>query len=274
MVKQDGFFVCQHCQTKYSVEEAKKMMAGDTVSVVGTVSVDESSKVKQMLSIAEVNLDGGDYEGVVRQCEKILDLDAQNHRAYYLMARSTGWGSSLDDNKVGKAIAYAKMAVKYCNDDNEKSKISSELWEHIKAQIYGLMLYADKIIILNLSQANVYFHTLLTQKVETISALPDLPIDILKDELNEMYEACENGAIKGLVNSSITGIAKVSFASYNGGVSYADQLSDAILPVIEKSDPSYAQRMAQVKNWSQQGLCTKCGSKMKGMLTKKCKVCG
>ncbi len=33
LIKQDGLFVCQCCQTKYSVEEARKMMNGDTVNV-------------------------------------------------------------------------------------------------------------------------------------------------------------------------------------------------------------------------------------------------
>ena len=36
LVKQDGIFVCQHCGTKYSVEEAKKMMIEGTVDVTGT----------------------------------------------------------------------------------------------------------------------------------------------------------------------------------------------------------------------------------------------
>lgn len=42
LVKQDGIFVCQACGTKYSVEEAKKMMIEGTVDVQGTVKVDNS----------------------------------------------------------------------------------------------------------------------------------------------------------------------------------------------------------------------------------------
>ena len=30
LIKQDGVFVCQNCGLKYSVEEAKKMMSGDS----------------------------------------------------------------------------------------------------------------------------------------------------------------------------------------------------------------------------------------------------
>lgn len=36
LVKQNGAFVCRHCGTKYSVEEAKKLMGSDTVDVSGS----------------------------------------------------------------------------------------------------------------------------------------------------------------------------------------------------------------------------------------------
>ena len=37
LIKQDGVFVCQSCGTKYSVDEAKKMMIEGTVDVSGSV---------------------------------------------------------------------------------------------------------------------------------------------------------------------------------------------------------------------------------------------
>lgn len=48
LVKQDGVFVCQNCGTKYTVEEAKKMMIEGTVDVQGTVKIDASDKVKNL----------------------------------------------------------------------------------------------------------------------------------------------------------------------------------------------------------------------------------
>ena len=45
VVKQDGLFVCQSCGTKYSVEEARKMMTGETVAVEGTVKIDSTSTI-------------------------------------------------------------------------------------------------------------------------------------------------------------------------------------------------------------------------------------
>lgn len=59
LVKECGVFVCQACGTKYSVEEAKKMMVGGTVSVEGTVAVegtvkvDKSEELKNLLVLAQ-----------------------------------------------------------------------------------------------------------------------------------------------------------------------------------------------------------------------------
>ena len=45
LLKQGGIFVCQTCGTKYSVEDAKKMMVEGTVEVTGTVQVDQSNNI-------------------------------------------------------------------------------------------------------------------------------------------------------------------------------------------------------------------------------------
>ena len=47
LIKQDGVFVCQYCGTKYSVEEARKMMIDGTVDVQGTVKIDNSAFVQK-----------------------------------------------------------------------------------------------------------------------------------------------------------------------------------------------------------------------------------
>lgn len=44
LIKEDGVFVCQSCQCRYSVEEARKLMIEGTVEVTGTVKIDDSSQ--------------------------------------------------------------------------------------------------------------------------------------------------------------------------------------------------------------------------------------
>ena len=64
LVKQDGFFVCQNCGTKYSVEEAKKMMVEGTVDVTGTVKIDNSAFIEKYLINARRAKEKTDWEEV------------------------------------------------------------------------------------------------------------------------------------------------------------------------------------------------------------------
>ena len=44
IMKQDGFFVCQNCKTKYSLEEAKKL--------IGVVKIDRSDEIQNLYTLA------------------------------------------------------------------------------------------------------------------------------------------------------------------------------------------------------------------------------
>ena len=50
VIKQDGYFVCQQCGTKYTVEEAKKIIGADKSDE--TVKIDRSSETEKLLVLA------------------------------------------------------------------------------------------------------------------------------------------------------------------------------------------------------------------------------
>lgn len=77
VVKQDGFFVCQSCGTKYSTEDAKKLMieVAGTVDVTGsTVSVNYTAQSKKSLENARRAMSKEDWD----ETEKYYDLVEQN----------------------------------------------------------------------------------------------------------------------------------------------------------------------------------------------------
>ena len=45
IVRKDGLYVCQACGTKYSIEDAKKMMTEGSVKIDGPVKIDESDSL-------------------------------------------------------------------------------------------------------------------------------------------------------------------------------------------------------------------------------------
>ena len=82
LIKQDGFFVCQTCGTKYSVEEAKKLM------VEGTVKVDNSDRIKNYLELARTAKDEDDSTTAAKYYALILEempnsWEAKFYSTYY-----------------------------------------------------------------------------------------------------------------------------------------------------------------------------------------------
>lgn len=76
LLKQDGVFVCQNCGTKYSVEEAKKMM------IEGTVQVSNIANVKSLIDRGNLSLEEYDWESANNFFDRVLDIEPRNASAY------------------------------------------------------------------------------------------------------------------------------------------------------------------------------------------------
>ena len=61
IIKQDGVYVCQSCGTKYSVEEARKLMIEGTVEVKGTVKIDNNEQIQNYLTMAQNAFESDNY---------------------------------------------------------------------------------------------------------------------------------------------------------------------------------------------------------------------
>ena len=84
LMKQDGVFVCQTCGTKYSVEEAKKMMVEGTVDVSGsTVKVDTSGELANLYQIARRAKDDNNGENAAKYYDMVLIKDPTSWEASF-----------------------------------------------------------------------------------------------------------------------------------------------------------------------------------------------
>ncbi len=96
LVKQDGYFVCQCCGTKYSVEEARKLMIEGKVDVSGsTVKIDNSERVKNSLIKAERAFSDKKFEQAADLYSQILNEEPNNHIAILYEGISIGWQGNL-----------------------------------------------------------------------------------------------------------------------------------------------------------------------------------
>ena len=129
LLKQDGVFVCQTCGTKYSVEEAKKMM------IEGTVRIDNSHLVSNYLEMAEAAVDAGNNQEAESYCNKAIEIDPTNYKAWMIKGKAAAWQSSLQNSRVDEGVAAFIKAINNAPDD-----VKEELIENAKEQIISLSL--------------------------------------------------------------------------------------------------------------------------------------
>jgi len=83
LLKQEGVFVCQSCGTKYSVEDAKRMMTEGTGEVINKVAVDNSAKLDNLYKLARRAKEGNDSEKACQYYEQILIDDPNSWEASF-----------------------------------------------------------------------------------------------------------------------------------------------------------------------------------------------
>jgi len=89
IVKEDGLYVCRYCGTKYSVEEARKLLIEVKVDLSGSkVKVDESEKLDNLFVLARRAFETKDYDNAAKYYEMILFNDAYSWEAAFYFAYS------------------------------------------------------------------------------------------------------------------------------------------------------------------------------------------
>lgn len=83
LAKQDDAYVCQNCNTKYSVEEARKMIIDGVVEVTGKVEVDSSGKLSNLYQIARRAKNEDNAENAARYYDMILIEDPTSWEAAF-----------------------------------------------------------------------------------------------------------------------------------------------------------------------------------------------
>lgn len=116
LIKEDGVFVCQSCGTKYSVEEAKKMMVEGTVAVKGTVTIDNSGQIENYLTMAQNASQAGNYAEAESYCNKIIEISPKHSRAWQLKGTAAGWQSTLANIRIEESYNCFSNAIEYANE--------------------------------------------------------------------------------------------------------------------------------------------------------------
>ncbi len=113
LVKQDGMFVCQNCGTKYSVEEAKKLL--------GTVKVDKTEETEKLLVLARRAREDNNSENAEKFYGLVLQEDPNNWEAAFFQV--------YYQSMQCKIMNISSAAYSVANNIDSTTKLISEMQE-------------------------------------------------------------------------------------------------------------------------------------------------
>lgn len=138
IVKDGGYFVCQSCGCKYTIEEARKMMVGSTVEVAGTVDVqgtvqvDNTPYVQRYLANARRAMEKQDWEETEKYYNLVEQNDPDNIEAIFYSAYGKAMTTLVDGDIYKREAAFNVLArCISVIDDHYKT----ERWEENKDAI-------------------------------------------------------------------------------------------------------------------------------------------
>lgn len=130
VVKQDGYYVCQSCGTKYSTEDAKKLMVeiAGKVDVSGsTVSVDTTDATKRSLENARRAMQKEDWEEAEKYYNLVEQNDPSNIEAIFYSAYAKAKATLVVDDVYRREAVFKSFcsSISIVDDnfdvDNEES---------------------------------------------------------------------------------------------------------------------------------------------------------
>lgn len=140
LVMQHEYFVCGYCGTKYSAEDAKKMIQGNDVLFEGGVKLNASELAENYLSMADCAYASGNKKEAEEYCNKTLELDIKNYEAWFLKGKAVIDQSTINNMRIGEVI--------YCFDKAVENAPSDKL-ENIKMETVNAAVNSSLTLVAN-----------------------------------------------------------------------------------------------------------------------------
>lgn len=243
LLKHDGVFVCQTCGTKYSVEEAKKMMVVGTVEVKGTVKVDNSDSLINYLEMAELAYDSKNNTEAELYATKVIESDPKNYMAWLIKGQAAGWQSTLANIRFPESVSAFVKALSYAPADTRE-----DVQKIIEKEIHGLLsslvsLRAERFVKWPDAEETEGFQTDLTTIIKTIKSLHKGNVFVpVQETLTDLAKIINDAVIEAF-NRTIYPEYKSREYPYPTGTDftrYIDRIDNSIA-VLNKAVALYAE---------------------------------
>lgn len=153
-VKSDGLFVCQSCGTKYSVEEAKKMMIEGTVEVQGSVQIqgaveiNNNAQISNLMQLARSAYESKNYAQAEIFCNQIIALDANNYAAWKLKGEAINYQITGSNDRIAEVHNCIITSYQVLNDEG-KDEHRKEILASLRTCLEGEIEFAIELFISN-----------------------------------------------------------------------------------------------------------------------------
>lgn len=219
LIKKDGVFVCQTCGTKYSIEDAKKMMIEGTVDVSGsTIKVDNTASIENFYKMAESAREAANNKEAEDYCNRILEIDSKNAKAWLLKGIVAGWQSSLANIRMDEFYSCVQRALESAKTLDELDLLADEA----SLECRGLLLALNKnrLDVIKEYEDVVAYNR---EKLEWLSSWFSIQIayenrckEIKKDERGEIREVCSIEALDSLTEGWNKDVIESANNKWNG----------------------------------------------------------
>ena len=140
-----GIAVCDSCGMEYSKERVREKVQ----EIKGTVVVDNTPLIKNYFEMANVAFKSKNYLEAENYCNKIIEIDSKNYKAWILKSKLAVIKAELENNAIYESTSILKKAFEYV-PANEKNKIINEedvlsIIEEAFGNIEKYHYYDDKV---------------------------------------------------------------------------------------------------------------------------------
>ncbi len=126
-----GIATCDSCGMEHSANRMKEKVQ----EIKGTVRVDNTHMIDNYLEMAQTAQDAGNNAEAESYCNKIIEIDPTNYRAWMLKGEAAAWQSTLQNSRVDEGVT---AFIKGINNAPEEER--DELVEIAKEQIKNLLV--------------------------------------------------------------------------------------------------------------------------------------
>lgn len=245
VVKQDGYFVCQNCGTKYVVEKVRKIKT--EVPVV----IDETAKVDNYYKLAESAIEAGENREAEYKCNKILKIDINHWKAWLLKGKAVArqlYPTNLREEETFSCFTKAlDNAPEECIDDLRVDIANEVVKFTIAVMDFEFDRFSDSF-----DNFNSALLTTIKEKIDTVipcSVDCLLKCGVQADGYKKTIVDKINGSVVIAWNESIFKVYKYraypDFLDYHDFVKCASSCIDitqALIDLCDKNDEANIQK--------------------------------